>query len=187
MSNYSKYVMKQSDFSLIEFPSAVSNPGLKIAGSISRQLNQLNINYVLSGDLSAVVIPPLAIIPSRQYNLWSHTCFELFLGLKDSTKYWEFNLSPTRDWNVFCFPDYRQHIAEEIAFSSLPFTAFRQTDSWQLNLEIDLNKIITVEQDIEVGISTVIENQDQQFSYWALKHPATAADFHHRDSFIISL
>ncbi|MGL6339924.1 MAG: DOMON-like domain-containing protein [Waterburya sp.] len=178
--------MKKFNFTLIPF-SINTAPALTITGTISRQHNQLNLQYLLTGNLDNIIIPQLVSTPTRQYDLWEHTCLEFFLGLKDSTSYWEFNLSPTGDWNVFTFPNYRQDIAEEIAFTSLPFTVLQQTDNLQLNLKVDLNKIISSEQNLEVGITSVIESQDQQLSYWALKHSTLTADFHHRDSWIINL
>ncbi|WP_019505159.1 DOMON-like domain-containing protein [Pleurocapsa sp. PCC 7319] len=178
--------MKQSDFCLKPF-AVNTTPELEITGSIFRKLNQLQIKYLLAGNLASIVIPPLNKTPTRQRDLWEHTCLEFFLGLKDSPKYWEFNLSPSGDWNVFRFANYRQNIAEELAFNSLFFAILQQTNSCQLNLEVDLNQIIDPEQNLEVGITAVIENQQQQLSYWALTHTTSVADFHQRDSFIINL
>lgn len=178
--------MKQSDFNLKPF--ALNNaPELEITGNISRKHNQLQIKYLLSGNFAAILIPPLSKTPTRQYDLWEHTCLEFFLGLQDSPKYWEFNLSPSGDWNVFHFANYRQNIAEELAFNSLAFNVWQQTDSCQLNLEVDLNQIIDPEENLEIGITAVIENQEHQLSYWALTHSTNEADFHQRDSFTINL
>ncbi|MBE9046841.1 DOMON-like domain-containing protein [Pleurocapsales cyanobacterium LEGE 10410] len=177
--------MKQSDFSLLPFSSTA--PPVKITGVVLRQHNKLAIKYLFSGDLSAIIIPSSNQPPSRKYDLWDRTCCEFFIGIKDSTKYWEFNLAPTKDWNVFRFPNYRQDIAEEMAFDSLPFEVLQQGDSWQLDLAVDLNKIIPAEQELEVGITCVVEDRNKQLSYWALTHPASEADFHHRDSFTIEL
>ena len=178
--------MKQFNFCLQPFALNTA-PDVKITGSISCKLNQLQITYLLAGNLAAIVIPPLSKTPTRQYELWEHTCFEFFLGLKGFPKYWEFNLSPAGDWNIFRFANYRQDISQELAFNSLPFTFGEQTDSCQLNLAVDINQIIDPEQNLEVGIAAVIENQQQQISYWALTHATTTADFHQRDSFIINL
>ncbi len=178
--------MKKSDFTLIPF-NTNNDLVLTITGTISRQHNQLNLQYLLAGNLDNIIIPQLVSTPTRQYDLWEHTCLEFFLGLEDATPYWEFNLSPTGDWNVFTFPNYRQDIAEEIAFTSLPFTVLQQADNLHLNLKVDLNKILSSEQNLVVGITSVIESQDQYLSYWALKHLTSTADFHHRDSWIISL
>ena len=176
--------MKKSNFSLIPF-SANTAPSINITGNISRHENQLNLKYLVS-NLAAIVIPIPTANPTRQYDLWEHTCFEFFLRLKNTDKYWEFNLSPSGNWNVFRFLKYRHDIAEETVFDSLPFN-LQQINILELDLEVNLNQIIDPKQDLEVGITAVIENQDAQLSYWALNHPASKADFHNRASFAIDL
>ena len=176
--------MNQADFRLIPFV-AKNAPQINITGTISRQANQLNLRYQLRGDLSTVIIPKSNSSPTRQYDLWDRTCFEFFLRLKDTSKYWEFNLAPTGDWNVFRFPIYRQDIAEEMSFKDLPFKVM-QNEYLRLNINIDLDRIIDREQNLDVAITTVVE-QDRQLSYWALVHPAQEPDFHHQDSFLIEL
>ena len=86
----------------------------------------------------------------------------------------------------FRFPNYRQDIAEEMAFSSLPFQVSSENNSLRLHLAVNLDKIISSETNLEVGITTVVEDK-QQLSYWALTHPTKEPDFHHFDSFIIKL
>ena len=171
-----------TNFSLIPFDLNTA-PAIAIDGEIERDRDRLRIEYRLKGA-SQVVVPKKSL-PTRQHDLWEHTCFEFFLGLKNSNIYWEFNLSPAKHWNVFRFSNYRQDLAEEMAFNTLPFEVFLQDNSLLLNLEVNLNKIIS-ESELEVGITTVVEDK-QQLSYWALTHSAKEADFHHRDSFIIKL
>jgi hypothetical protein len=174
-----------TNFSLIPFALNTA-PAIEITGFIERQNNRLAIEYRLE-RLSQIVIPRNNATPTRQHDLWEHTCFEFFLGLKNSTKYWEFNLSPTKHWNVFYFPNYRQDVAEEIAFDILPFQVLLKNDSLLLNLEVNLDRIISSKSDLEVGITTVVEDQKRLLSYWALTHRTKEADFHHRDSFTIKL
>ena len=178
--------MNQNDFSLIPFDRSTA-PAIAVKGFIVRQGDRLRVNYQLVGDLSQILIPNPQQLPTRQYDLWEHTCFELFLRLKNTTKYWEFNLSPARHWNIFKFADYRQNIAEEMAIKSLPFEIFQTSELLEINLNLDLSVIIDSEQDLDVAITTVVENKERELSYWALIHPATKADFHHQDSFILNL
>ena len=181
-----------TNFSLIPFDSDLAL-AIAIDGKIERDRQAypkgnrdlLRIEYKLKG-VSQVVITKQSDPPTRQYDLWEHTCFEFFLALKDSTIYWEFNLSPAKHWNVFRFLNYRQDIAEEMSFGTLPFEVLLQDDSLLLNLEVELDKIISSESELEVGITTVVKDE-QQLSYWALTHPAKEPDFHHPDSFIIKL
>jgi len=161
-------------------------PAVAITGEIQRQNNQLAIAFKIA-ESSKIIIPKRASTPLRQFDLWEHTCCEFFLGLKDSTQYWEFNLSPAGHWNVFRFTDYRQDIAEETTFDRLPLKVLSQSDCLQINLTIDLEPIIEPTQDLEVGVTTVIEDKQNQLSYWALSHPGKEADFHLRSSFAIAL
>jgi hypothetical protein len=179
--------MNDQTFSLQPFPSTKSLPNLKVAGNIARNGNQLTICYMLEGDLKEIAIAPSSNTPSRKHELWKDTCFEFFLGIKDSQRYWEFNLSPGGHWNAYRFDGYRQGMQEETAFENLPFNVQNQADGLTLALNVNLNKIISVEQAIEVAITTVIKNKDVEVTYWALTHRGAEADFHIRDSFIIEL
>ena len=178
--------MRQTKFELIPFVNKTA-PQIQITGSIVRQQNFLKVKYQLSGNLSTIIIPSPTQVPSRKYDLWEHTCCELFLRLKNTTKYWEFNLSPTGDWNVFYFADYRHSITEEMAIASLPFKVFQTSESLQIGLNIDLSKFMPAESALDVAITTVVENQARELSYWALSHPSSEADFHHQDSFTLCL
>ncbi|MBN3907415.1 MAG: DOMON-like domain-containing protein [Nostoc sp. NMS1] len=179
--------MNYQTFSLQPFPSHKSLPNLKIAGNISRNDNQFAIRYMLEGDLKEIAIALPSNTLSRKHELWKDTCFEFFLGIKNSQQYWEFNLSPTGHWNVYRLDGYRQGIQEETAFENLPFNVQNQADSLALALNVDLDKIIFVEQPIEVAITTVIKDRYGEVTYWALTHQGTEADFHLRDSFIVEL
>jgi hypothetical protein len=143
-------------------------------------------NIEIDGKLTQVEIAPPAA-PNRKFELWEATCFEFFLGIPGDRDYWEFNLSPTGDWNIFHLDDYRQGLRNELAFTSLPFTVEQQPNSLLLALEFDLSKIVGVDQSIEVSVTTVIKSIDGEMSYWALTHCGLAADFHRRDSFAIDM
>ncbi|MHC5731039.1 MAG: DOMON-like domain-containing protein, partial [Nostoc sp.] len=112
---------------------------------------------------------------------------EFFIGSKDSLRYWEFNLSPAGHWNVYRFDGYREGMQEETAFTILPFSVQNQADGLALALDVDLGKIVSENQAIEVGITTVIKDKDGEVTYWALTHRGAEADFHLRDSFIVEL
>lgn len=178
--------MNQQTFSLQPFPSAEVVP-VQITGNISRNNHQLTINYQLIGDLQEIVITPPSDTPKRQHELWQNTCFEFFLGMKNSQRYWEFNLSPAGHWNIYRFDSYRQGMQEETAFNVLPFSVEHQSGSLVLSVNVDLDKIVASEQLLDVGITTVIKQKDGRVTYWALVHQGNEADFHIRESFIVEL
>ncbi|PLZ98304.1 hypothetical protein CEN50_11860 [Fischerella thermalis CCMEE 5268] len=179
--------MNQQNFSLQSFPTDKSLPNLQITGNIARYGNQLNLCYTLSGDLEEIAIAPLSNTPQRKHELWEDTCFEFFLGIKNSQQYWEFNFSPAGHWNIYRFNGYRQGMQEETAFTTLPFIVQHQSDTLVLALDMDLSGIVSEEQALEVAITTVIKYRDGEVSYWALTHQGKEADFHLRDSFMIEL
>jgi hypothetical protein len=160
---------------------------LELTGSIERQNNILSLNYLLSGDLSKIVIPPPAILPTRQDELWLNTCFEFFLAIPETPNYWEFNLSPAGHWNVYSFTDYRQGMNWEKAVTELPDRVNIQDNCFKLSLSYNLNSIIEENIALEVGITAVIKTINNISTYWALNHPAPQADFHQRESFLIDI
>ena len=181
-------------FSLIPFPDNRLHPEIEITGQIERFNQQLSITFQLTGEIEKIAVTPADPNPSRQNELWQTTCFEFFLALKGRPKYWEFNLSPAGYWNIYRFDDYRQGMAEELAFQSLPFLVKIQPDSLTLSLSLDLKTIVSSTQALEVGITTVIQSQinnliseQDAITYWALTHVGQEADFHQRNSFILSL
>jgi hypothetical protein len=177
--------MKQQNFHLQPFTLISQN--LQIHGNIRRENNILAINYLLQGELGNIYIPTPADKPTRKHELWTTTCLEFFLGIKHSPRYWEFNLSPSGDWNIYRFDDYRQGMEEETAMTSLPFTVRCQPESLQLSLELDLEQFIPLKQNLDVAITAVIRDSSDVTTYWALKHCGEKADFHLRDSFMIEL
>ena len=179
--------MSSRRFALQPFPEAGPVSSLKIAGEILRVSNKLVIHYELFGHLTEVVIPMPADMPVRKRALWEETCFEFFIAVKDSSRYWEFNLSPAGHWNVFRFAAYREGMQEDTAIGSLPFSVQRQSGVLSLSLEIALDRILHRDQALEVGISAVIKHSDGMMSYWSLSHPGSQADFHRRDGFLIEL
>ena len=176
--------MKEQSFCLKPFQSSLISE-LQITGSVTRNNNILVISYALQGDLNNIQISKAVDIPKRKNELWEETCFEFFLGINGSPRYWEFNLSPSGHWNIYKFDNYRQGMQEETAIQLLPFNIQHQLDYLQLTLKLDLAKIITAEQDLDLAIATVIKDTDGEITYWALKHCGEQADFHLRDSFLI--
>lgn len=172
------------NFFLSPFTAVCDSAILNLSGSVDRIDNQLILKFDLFDQLSQVLIP-VAKSPNRQDNLWQTTCFEFFIGVQNSSEYWEFNLSPSGDWNVYHFENYRTGMQQEKAFLSLPFERETRSHHTTFLIELDLN-CLNIAQSIDLGITAVIET-NQQLSYWALKHCGKEADFHIRKSFAIEL
>lgn len=165
------------------FLSNTPVPQISLTARVSYDKRCLKIGYFLRGDLSQIKLPSTENREKRRDNLWQTTCFEFFLAVFNSPEYWEFNLAPTGDWNIYRFTKYRRGIREESAFSSLACQV--KADSlYQIEAQIDLKPIIAGNTPLEIAVTAVIEDINHNLSYWAIIHPGTEADFHRRDSFI---
>ena len=119
--------------SLIPYP-APRLPAIEITGTVSRQNNILSIRYKVHGDAVNILLPTPSS-PTRQHDLWKASCFEFFIAIQDQPQYWEFNISPSGDWNVYAMDAYRQvNMREESAFTQLPFE-FTKTKT-EISLDI---------------------------------------------------
>lgn len=167
----------------------VADPAFPLAltGTVDRRANNLHVRYVLEGPLKDLVLPEARRDPHRVQGLWNTTCFELFLAAEGFPAYWEFNLSPSGNWNVYRFESYRQGMTEEESFASLPFDVRRGGDSLTLSLNVDLRRIVRREQVLDVAVSAVTQGRDSSLTFWALVHRGERPDFHRREGFVIRL
>jgi hypothetical protein len=179
--------MSEQSFSLIPFP-APALPALTIMGRISFQNNLLSLHYSLAGNIDDVLLPPALLKPSRRNELWKTTCFEFFLAIKGRPQYWEFNMSSSGDWNVYRMEAYRRiGFREETSIRRIPLEIKKNATDFVLDVAVDLNPIIQREQNLEIGVTAVIQTKDGNQTFWALTHPAPQADFHLRESFVLTV
>lgn len=179
--------MIEQSFTLVPFPAPII-PAVSLTGKLSLQNNLLTLHYVLAGNLEEVLISQASLSPSRKDELWKATCFEFFLALKGQPGYWEFNLSPSGDWNIYRMDAYRRiGFCEESAISQPAFAARKETDRFSLDVSIDLTSIIPFEQEVQMAVTAILQTKDGNETYWALIHPAPQPDFHTRESFILAL
>jgi hypothetical protein len=179
--------MTEHSFSLIPFPDACI-PAIKITGRITRNNNLLSIHYSLSGDVDAVLLPGASAQPTRKNDLWRMTCFEFFLALPAQPHYWEFNMSPSGDWNIYRMDAYRRvGFREETSFQRLPFSLKKDAGRISIDVEVGLDPIIQIDMPIQAAVTSIIQTENGHETYWAFAHPNPQADFHLRESFIIHL
>jgi len=179
--------MRRRRFLLKPFPGEGNPAALTIGGSIGRRADTLSVLCEVRGNLSKVRIPAAADAPRRRDRLWEKTCLELFLWTKGSGEYWEFNLSPSGNWNVYRFASYREGMAEEPAVASLMFKVRRDPEALLLAAEIGVGGIVPAEKALAATVAAVIGTSDGGKSHWAPVHPASRPDFHRRDGFALIL
>jgi hypothetical protein len=179
--------MSEQLFSLIPFP-APEIPDITITGHVSRQNNVMSLHCSVAGKIEDMILPQQSVSPGRRDDLWNATCFEFFLAGMNQPQYWEFNLSPSGDWNVYRIDAYRRvGFREEAAISQLPFEFKRASRAYTLDVSVDLTPMFGMNQELEIAVTAVCQTKDGSETYYALCHPASQPDFHLRESFILSL
>jgi hypothetical protein len=148
----------------------------------------LVIGYVITGDIDKISIPPKRPA-ARVDQLWEHTCFEIFLRARGARSYLELNFSPSTEWAAYRFDDHRAGV-KELSMPNAPQIFHDEGTAHVMDLEVALElKALRVfaDSDIQLGASAVIEDRDGRKYYWALRHPPGKPDFHHSDSFALTL
>ena len=181
-----KYVMNRVN--LIHHPATPQSSVRKITAIINGGANEtLEIQYALDGKIDELWIPPTRSA-QRKDNLWQHTCFEAFIAAPDDSSYIEFNFSPSGEWAIYTFDTYRSGMT---AIDATPpiVTMHGNTNRLQLNANIEVSSLplLTSKSTLRLALAAVIENRHGDFSYWALAHPPGKPDFHHADSFALTL
>lgn len=147
----------------------------------------LRLEYTIYGDLDELIVPIGGPKPQRKHELWQTTCFECFLASEDVPGYWELNLSPTGDWNVYRFAAYRQEMAEENSIMQLDSVCQVKGNAMTLGLIIPLSTLVPKQNRLLLGLCAVLHYKGGSKDYLALSHPAAKPDFHKRAGWKISV
>lgn len=179
--------MREHSFSLIPF-SGANIPAVKTIGRIARLQNLLTVHYSLTGEIADILLPSSSLQPRRKDELWTATCFEFFLANKGQPQYWEFNLSPSGDWNIYHMDSYRRvGFREETLIEQMQVDVRKEASCIAMDAVVDIGPVLKETDPVDVGITSVIQTRNGNETYWALAHPGPHADFHLRESFIIQL
>jgi hypothetical protein len=146
----------------------------------------LALRYRVQGDPAALRLPSPQP-PERTDELWRHTCFEVFVATPGGG-YLEFNFAPSTQWAAYRFDGYRAGMAA-LDVPAPRIEARVEEGRYELSATAVLDHLPDLPHDAawRVALSAVIEGTDGRRSYWALAHPSAQPDFHHPESFRLSL
>ena len=117
--------------------------------------------------------------------LWRHTCFEAFIAAEDDPAYIECNFAPSSAWATYHFARYRKQMTAIVPRNPPRVTLTMERDSLVLEARLQLSEFINGP--LRIGLTAVIEDKAGNLSYWALRHPSSKPDFHHRGGFILRM
>ena len=156
----------------------------------------LRFHYRLEADLKDVRVPSPEAEAARADHLWAHTCFEAFVGFAHSPRYLELNFSPSGQWAAYGFESYRKGMAPADLHAPPRLTLRRGAERLDLQAEVAVGGALlsagaapdaAPDRRLRIALSTVVEDREGRLSYWALCHPPGRPDFHHMESFSLTL
>jgi hypothetical protein len=162
-------------------PSRASAP-FQILVTVLPRDDRLRLVYRLTGPLEQIVIPEPG--PSVfQDELWTQTCFEIFIKPSGYKHYEEWNFSLSSAWAHYSFSSYRQRIDQAARQGPLePIYIERSPDRCELSADVPRPL-----GELEIGLATVLLTKDGKKTYWALNHHSQKPDFHDARSFTAKL
>ena len=174
-------------FQLRSYTPGSAPKGLNISGWVGRRPGSILLEYRVEGALHCNTRPSPSPLGKRRHELWRETCFEFFFGIPGEPFYWEGNISPSGDWNVYYFSHYREEMQEEAAVSQPDCHAETGNGSMLISCDVDIRNVCPDDAALEVGIACVIADDRGAISYWAIDHCGSKPDFHDRRSFLLEL
>jgi hypothetical protein len=148
--------------------------------------------YRIEGDIDQLQLPA----PHRSAHadgLWKNTCFEAFLRTPGARAYVELNFSPSSEWAVYRFDDYRFGMKPIEAAPAPRIICRRREDRLEADVDVQLAALNlptaaeAVSQELQFALCAVLRDQQGRVSYWALAHPPGKPDFHHPAGFVLEL
>ncbi|MGH8178096.1 MAG: DOMON-like domain-containing protein [Steroidobacter sp.] len=143
--------------------------------------------YQIEGDIDRLQLPAQQR-SAHTDGLWRRTCFEAFVRPRGVRNYFEFNFSPSSEWAVYRFEDYRRSM-QSIECAHPPKIICRRREG-ELDADVDVHLgalDIPPHGELQMALAAVLEDQQGAISYWALAHPEGKPDFHHEAGFTLTL
>lgn len=170
-------------------PAVTSPVGMLLATMYAAPDGAAVFEFKLEDSRLEALRLPAETEPGSADELWRHTCFEVFMGVKGEPGYREFNFSPSGQWAIYDFRACRER-NEDYAADAAPEIRFAQdADAAWLEARVPSAALPTVPPgtELEIGLAAVIERNGGELEYWAVQHVGDQPDFHARNSFVLML
>jgi hypothetical protein len=170
-------------FDLHPHPATPCPAVQRITVDVTRDEQRLHLRYRLEGDLAALTIPAPST-HERRDELWRHTCCEAFVRIDGGDGYVELNFSPSGEWAMYRFDDYRKGMAP-LPASGPQIDVATQTGELALEAAVELEPLgVASAGALRLALTAVVETADGRIAYWALAHAPGKPDFHHEAGFV---
>ena len=153
---------------------------VQIEASFELTKEKIRISFLLQGDLKSYIFPKKENL-QRVDELWKATCFELLLA-NDDELYYELNFSSSR-WNFYVLDSYRAEPKELEIFVEPNLCVEQKNNEFCIIFELDISAL-NLEQFNYYNLATILLNENNERTFWAIKHLKTKPDFHDKKSFL---
>ena len=146
----------------------------------------LQLRYAVSGNVHRLRLPAVTA-SGRADGLWTHTCFEAFVSESGSAAYRELNFSPSTQWAHYRFIEERVRDQGPVEHAPLVAVHASGQNQWVMVATVAVKPQSPNVPNNLFAPTAVLETDDGQLSYWAVKHPSAQPDFHTRAGWTIPL
>ncbi len=161
-------------FDLQVFEKTALTASFRIQVDLKVNSSSLELQYHVKGPTDRVLWPKPVKEGLWTENLWNESCFELFLKETQSSRYWEWNFSPSGHFWSMEFNEYR--LRKE---NSEQLRPLKEIGAQLGPKDFKLQVILPVPRlPRELGVSAILKLSDGFTCHWALSHPTPRPDFH---------
>ncbi|CAA6807869.1 MAG: Unknown protein [uncultured Sulfurovum sp.] len=144
--------------------------------------HRLQIDFSIEGALSEYSFPKVRK-RERVNELWKGTCFELFLGNTQREAYYELNFSPSLGWNFYYLSTYRSKV-EIFKLNNNPVIEIQTSEHvLKISFVLEIEELFLDEFDI-YNVATILLSQENERTFWSIKHDQNVPNFHNRANFL---
>lgn len=156
--------------------------GNKSPLKVAVEIDKTGLVAKISGDISEIDFPTISNVPTRQNELWTIGCFEIFIS-QDGDSYNEYNFGFNQNWECFNFLSYRKN-------QSRPHVAAPPKITCEITQNLFTQKVEFAENIISENLFSVtaaIKLKNGDFLYFANKHCGENADFHIAEARVVNI
>jgi len=150
---------------------------IEIKASFETTDNTIKASFEITGDISNYIFNH----PSRQTRkneLWKETCFELFLAHKNSSEYYEANISPSTEWNFYNFSDYKTDMKEKKDIYAPLISSVKMVDKYSISFEFEFNAIRS---NLSFNLCVILLDKEGIRDFYSIHRKKENVDFHDRE------
>ena len=145
--------------------------------------NQLMLDYQILGDLSHYHFPQKTK-QERADELWKETTFELFIAPLNSDEYWEINISPSTQWNMYHFTSYKEGMKASNIISLPSIKTYEYQNEYRLSFKSIIPKEY-FDRVFSINLCVILLDQKGERHFYSIERRKRLPDFHDRDTFFL--